>query len=242
MSCLDDELRKLSEKDIVTLREVCKPSSTGGNVHHNDHPEEENGNCSFSAYNRFYEMQLRTSEKGSVQPGKENYVQVEGHSGYQTRQQESCDKGIDCGFRSDVTPDFLDLECENLFDIGDRQESTEVWGHDVATMTSQGDNGSYWAQDYQKVSYDRQNSSAHSIGDVIWNAKEGTFSNTERFQLSTVGQLASSDQCSLSVALEENFRTVPGNDFSCVVAGSLSEVSDRFIVPLECPNERVCDI
>ena len=231
MNALDEELRKLSKQDIAVVRKVCNPSLPGDESRHSGFTEEENGNCSFSAYDRFYGMQLNSGESGLAQSVNENYVQIEEHDECRRKDEITCDKGKDDGGMSSLA----DVFDENLRDNTVDQDDLEDWRQDKTRIASEEDiDGQIldWNQDHAEVSYHK---TCNKIDDT-----EVARSQIGSFQLAADSGCMLSDQCSITLDLKETIRAVDGSDLSCVESDSLGEVSNRFPVPLEFHVERVC--
>ena len=233
MNALDEELRKLSEQDIAVVRQVCKPLLLGDGKSHSDYTEEEDGNCSFSAYDRFYGMQNYSGESGLIQPVNESYLEIEEHDGCRKKGEIICDKGKDDGFISSLA----DVFDNNLHGNTGDQEDLGDWGQDNTRIACEEHIDGQMLncnQDHAEVSYDK-----------LCNEIDGTEvapNQIGSFQLATDSGCMLSDQCSISLNLKENIRAVDASDLSCVGSDSLVEVSNRFPVPLEFPVERVCRI
>ena len=225
MDAVVDELKLVSGHRLSTVRKARKPLLLGDESGNSESRQDKDNNCSFSAYDRFYRMQLECGEGRAVQPASEKHLPVKGEDDI------NCVKG----------QDGCDVNDESSLQVADMQEGIGAWEIGIARIVCNDDDGSQLVthkQNHLQVPCDTQKNILRSSYKSLA-PTEVVMDSAASMQLGVEKECLLPDRSSVSVGMKDDTKADCGSDLFYLVSSRLVESIRSQAAPLEAHSKMV---
>ena len=232
MDAVVDELKLMSEHGLSTVRKTRKPLSLEDVDSSMGNREDEDKYCSFSAYDRFYRMQLECGEGRTVQPSSEKHLPVKGHDGHLEQDEISYLRG----------KDGTDVNDESSLQVADMQEGIGAWEIGIARIVCNDDDDDSQLvthkQNHLQVPCDKQKNILHSSFKSL-GPTEVAMDRAASMQLSVEEECMLPNRSIISVGMRDDIKADCGSDLFYLVSSRLVESSRSQAAPVEACSKMV---